>query len=345
MIAVLMRATKIFYYITMKGVESSVMSGLFFQCQAALQRWAFHIKSVWLFTYSDLKTIVFPSAASGILNGIAVSLENEQVLSSLNLSTPEHIFKRAPLVLAWVWLNLLPFNIDNQRQPKAIQEDLLNKPWRTLPSKRLSPGFVKGLMLVLYPIAVFVSFRLGALTQCLALIFLGYWYNDLGGGDGNPLIRNLINACGFVCFSSGAMQVAIRRPGTDSHSTESALGLYGWWFLIIACIVVSTVQTQDMCDQRGDTVRDRKTIPLVIGDAPARWTIAIGVAVWCCVTPWLWRSPTTGYLGPVILGAIIAGRTLWKRSEKADKTTFLLWNVWLVSLYFLPLIKALTLRS
>lgn len=318
---------------------------MYVQCQQNIRKWVYHINSIWLFTYSDLKTIVFTSAAFGILNGVSASLENERALSaSLNLPTARQVVKRTPLVLGWIWINLLPFNIDNQRQPKAIKEDSLNKPWRTLPSRRLSPKTAKRLMLVLYPTAVIASFFHGTLTQCLGLIFLGYWYNDLGGADKNPAIRNLINGCGFVCFSSGAMQVAIGGFKTEVRDTESALRLYGWWYVVIACIVFSTVQTQDMYDQRGDAARNRKTVPLLIGDAPARWTIAVAVAVWCFATPWLWGSSTAGYLAPVVLGSVIASRILWKRDEKADLITFRLWNIWLVSIYFLPLIKALGFR-
>ncbi|KAL8653588.1 MAG: hypothetical protein Q9210_002006 [Variospora velana] len=239
--------------------------------RTSAQQLAFHVKSVWLFTYSDLKTIVFTSTCSALLNAMALSLENIYALSStLNIPGPDRILKRTPLILFWIWINLLPFNIDNQRQPPSIEEDSMNKPWRTMPSRRLSPGSAKTLMYILYPIALITSSFLGTITQCLALVVLGVWYNDLRGSDGNPLIRNIINGCGFVCFSSGAMQVAIGGFQTEVQVSESALQLYGWWFFVIACVVSSTVETQDMPDQRGDAARNRKTIPLVLGDGPAR---------------------------------------------------------------------------
>ena len=68
------------------------------------------------------------------------------------------------------------------------------------------------------------------------LIVLGYVYNDLHGADVSCLVRNLINAAGFISFASGAMQVAI-------GDGAAALQLLGRWFLVTACIVVSTVQT------------------------------------------------------------------------------------------------------
>ena len=249
-------------------------------CKTMTNRWAYHLYSVWLFTLSDLKTIVLTSTAFGLFNGVTVSLDNaQQASSNLHIPAPHHILSKLPLVLFWVWINLLPFNIDNQRQPQAILEDALNKPWRTMPSRRLSPGSAKRLMLTIYPIAILSSLLLGNLTQCLSLVCLGFWYNNLRGADASCLIRNFINACGFICFSTGALQVAIGGRGFDGRVAESALRLRGWWSFVIAGIVFSTVQTQDMWDQRGDTVRNRKTVPLVIGDGPARWSIAVPMSV------------------------------------------------------------------
>lgn len=202
-----------------------------------------------------------------------------------------------------------------------------------MPSLRLSGEAAKHLMVVFYCAAIVLSLVLGAAPQCLTLLALGYWYNDLQGADANFLVRNLINGCGFVCFSSGAMQVALGKRG-------SAIQLLWWWFIVIAGIVLTTVQTQDMYDQRGDAVRGRKTVPLVIGDDLARWSIAFPMAVWSWLCPWLWGSSLAGYVLPVVLGATVIVRTLRERSEKGDKVTFRWWNLWLVSVYLLPLIKA-----
>ena len=300
----------------------------------ATKEWTFHLYSIWLFTFSDLKTILIPSTAFGLLNSIAVFLNDQHTFSShFQTSTVYQILRKTPLISLWVWLNLLPFNISNQRQLGSIQEDQLNKPWRPLPSQRLSHRSAKRLMLVLYSIAITASVFLGNLSQCIVLICFGYIYNDLGYSDVSWLIRNLINACGFTCFSSGAMQVAVGGYGT-------ALQLLGWWFLVIGCIIFSTVQIQDMYDQRGDAARNRKTAPLVMGDVPARWMIAAPMVLWSWITPWLWASSTAGYVTPVSLGLTIAVRTLMVRNEEGDKRTFQLWNLWLISVYLLPLIKA-----
>jgi hypothetical protein len=55
---------------------------------------------------------------------------------------------------------------------------------------------------------VFVVFFLGGMTETLAMVGLTWMYNDLEGADENYIVRNIINAFGFVCYSSGATIVA-----------------------------------------------------------------------------------------------------------------------------------------
>lgn len=242
--------------------------------------------------------------------------------STLKLPEPGRILRWTPLVPFWIWIHLLPFNIDNQRQPQSIEEDSMNKPWRTFPSRRLSPKSAKILMCILYPIAVIVSFLLGTLTQWLTLVVLGIWYNNLRGSDGNPVLRNIINGCGFVCFASGAMQVATGGGSrTAARLSESALQIYRWWFFVIACVASSTVHTQGMPDQRGDAARDRKTLPLLVGEGSARWIFAVRVPVWCFVTLWLWNCPISGYF-PVAAQSDESGRDALEKERESKHAHF-----------------------
>ena len=82
-------------------------------------------------------------------------------------------------------------------------------------------------------------------------MILGYWYNNLGGSDRNCLVRNSINGLGFVCYMSGAVEVA----------SESALPFslpLAQWLTVVSIVVASTVHTQDMYDQAGDHARGRQ---------------------------------------------------------------------------------------
>ncbi|KAL9043682.1 MAG: hypothetical protein Q9214_003139 [Letrouitia sp. 1 TL-2023] len=305
----------------------------------------FCLNTVFLFTRSDIKTIVIPSSLFGLTNALALTLlaSFQDSSTSLHLPPPTHVLAQTPLVVFWVWINLLPFTIDNQRQPAAILEDAINKPWRSLPQGYLSPQLAKHLMLVCYGIAILLSLYLRNWPQCFTLIAIGYWYNDLHGADYSCVVKNLINAGGYTCFSSGAMQIALNPTARNNAdgSSISALRLLGWWYVLVACIIFTTVQAQDMCDQLGDASRDRKTVPLVIGDGNARWTIAVAMTVWSIVTPGVWKGPWIGYLLCTGIGAIVAVRTLVYRTVSDDKKTFVIWNAWIASVYLLPLLKML----
>lgn len=300
-----------------------------FDLQHFQRRAAYHIYSVWLFTFSDIKTIIAPSFAFALFTAPAVSVFGISPVPQVG-----DLLQRAPLSILWLWINLLPFEIDNQRQPDSIAEDALNKPWRTMPSKRMTPYQARTLMLCLYPIALATSLYIGGTKQCLSLMALGYWYNDLRGADDSWVIRNLINACGFNRFASGALEVML---GGTQHTSTTALIL---WLLCIAAIVFTTVQTQDMYDQLGDSLRGRLTIPLVFGDAPGRWSIAVPMAFWCFFCPWFLGSLPVGFAISIGLGGMVACRTLMFRSVPADRVTFRWWNLWLATLYSLPLLKA-----
>ena len=284
--------------------------------------------SIWLFTYSDLKTIVGPNIVFGVFNGLHASV--------FDLPCPEYpmILKRLPLVILWIWINLLPFSIDNQRQSTAIKEDGVNKPWRPMPSKRMSPSCAKIWMLGLYPVALLSSVHIGGVRQCLCLICLGFWYNDLGGADRNPVIRNLINSCGFLCYASGAMEVAYG----SSLPLSSNSSLFRW-FAVIGAVVLTTVHTQDLQDQAGDRLRRRRSFPLAIGDWPSRITIAVPMAFWSWFGPWFWGLPVSSSILPMGLGLTVMLRTLLLRRVADDKRTFLLWNLWIVVFYLLPILS------
>ena len=289
---------------------------------------AYHLYSIWLFTFSDIKTIILPSFAFALCTAFAAPV--------FAISPAPHmidIFYRAPLSIFWIWINLLPFAIDNQRRPAAIAEDLINKPWRTMPMKRMTPSQARTMMVLFYLVAVSASLRIGGSLQCFSLVALGCWYNGMKGADEGCLIRNLINACGFNQFMSGAFQVLL---GDKFNSSTTALRS---WLFLIAAVVFTSVQTQDMYDQEGDSIRGRHTVPIVYGDILARWSIAVAMSFWCFFCPWYMCCPPIAIILSVTLGGSIAARTLTFRNVSDDKMTFRLWNLWMVNLYTLPLWK------
>lgn len=257
----------------------------------------YHVYTIWLFTRSDLKTIVIPSMVFGI-----VCTLSGPVLMTNSSPFILDIGKRLPKTAFWAWINLLPFTINNQRQPASIKEDTENKAWRPLPSKRLTTEQATLMMLAFYLIAVLSSLYLGGIWQCITLLGLGYWYNDLKGADSSCITRNFINACGYICFTSGSLEAA-----SDCSVAFWKPVAYQWLF-IIGLVVLTTIQSQDMHDQAGDSLRKRWTVPLVVGDSAARWTIMVPIGIWSWFCPAFWQIGVEGFVTPIILGFIIMWR-------------------------------------
>ncbi|CAJ2511291.1 Uu.00g069160.m01.CDS01 [Anthostomella pinea] len=304
----------------------------------------YHAYSIWLFTFSDLKTIVFPETLFGLLTALSQTAAGPTATGSAAGITKLDIIQRSPLVLLWVWINLLPFAINNQRRPEAIAEDAINKPWRTMPTGRWSQTQAKNIMAFLYVVAVVFSWRMGGLRSSLALIGLGFWYNDGGGADVHALVRNLINALGFTSFGTGALEMALNRRMRFEPAALMDMGTPSLekWLIVVAAIVFTTVHTQDMYDQEGDAQRGRLTVPLQMGETTARWAIGVFMPCWGLFCPYFWQCGWLGYALTTPLAAAVAYRSLAFRTVEEDKTTFRIWNAWMVGLYVLPLIQALS---
>lgn len=292
--------------------------------QSKLQR---HLYTIFLFTASDFKTIVIPKTVLGIFNALSGDI------LSRNQGFPlVEILARIPVVFLWAWINLLPFNINNQCQPDAVLEDKINKAWRPMPSGRISHPAAVRIMVVAYLIAFAFSWFLHALPASLILFILGVSYNNLGGADRSCIVRNILNAGLYLGFATGATIVAM---GGDSLNTVA------WnWLAAIGVTVFLTVHMQDIPDQEGDRMRGRNSVPLVIGDGLARWTIATTMTAASFLLPSFWGMGPSGYSAAITLGAVVVWRVVAKRTIKDDEITWKLWNIWISSLYLLPYFKS-----
>ncbi|KAI4168865.1 MAG: hypothetical protein LQ343_006078 [Gyalolechia ehrenbergii] len=287
------------------------------------------MSTLYLFTAHDLEgTVLLNTVCSITLHAVAnASREDFSIME---------VFIRTPLVLLWLWVNLLVFNVSNQRRPEAISEDAINKPWRPLPAGRLQRSHANCLLVVLHPVAAVISYSVGALFPCIAFQILTFTYNDLKAGE-NWKLRNVVNAGGFISFLTGALLV-VRGSLQYEHSTQILC-----WMSLLAVMIASTKHVQDLYDQDGDKLRGRKTIPLVFGDSTARRTIALAVSAWSFVMPTYWRLSPLKYVPSVVLGLVIASRLAGgtRRDIADDKRTYKLWSLWIISLYILPLSSSL----
>ena len=288
----------------------------------------FHLHTIWLFTLNDLKSIVCPETAFAIFSALS-----GQSLTTNATPCLSDILGRLPQIILWNWANLLLFDVANQRLPQSILEDTINKPWRPLPSKRLKDDEARRLLLVLVPVVFLLSTYLGGIFESAAMMALTWMYNDLGGADENYIVRNLINACGFVCYSSGATIVAAGY-GQNELNRKAYV-----WLAVVGAIVFSTLQMQDMADMEGDAARGRRTLPLVHGETVARWSIAVPVAAWSFVCPAFWGSGAIGYGISIAAGSVLFVRVLVLKGRMAYRRTWVIWCLWTMIFYLLPLLK------
>lgn len=243
-------------------------------------------------------------------------------------------------MIAWNWLNLVVFDLANQRFPDAVKEDALNKPWRPIPAGYITPKQMRQVLLASIPVVFGINrFFLGAWQATSLLFGLTWMYNDLKGGEEDWLLRKVIIGSAFALYNCGSLRVA---SGAD-YSLHSG-GIR--WVAIIADVIFSTMHIQDLKDIAGDRARDRKSAPLVLGDGTARWTITVPLLAWSLICPLYLGVGLPIIILPVALGTYIALRTLWMRGPREDRKSWYLWAAWLVCLYVLPLAKGYpTLRT
>ena len=294
----------------------------------SLKRIPYHLRTIWLFTASDFKVLVGSCTMFGVSSAVANSVFDRETLPLA------FVLGRTPMVAFWLWTMLLPFNIGNQRRFNAIQEDRINKPWRPMPSNRIQPSPVGKVLLLSYVLAIGVSFCLGGMWQCLALIGLDYSYNDLGGGDRSFLMRNLLNGCAFLCYNSGALEIAL------GATSESIYNPTTWrWLMMTSAIVISTIHTQDLADQAGDKLTKRSTLPVMVGDKTSRWLVGIPVALWAYAVCTFWELDVGRCLPLLLVDGVLVIRVLCKTSVSDDVITWKVWAGWMITIYLVPLIK------
>jgi 4-hydroxybenzoate polyprenyltransferase len=248
---------------------------------------------------------------------------------------PVVVLQRIPLVLFWNWTNILLFNIANQRLVGAVVEDRVNKPWRPLPSKRVSETQARHLLLLVIPIVLGTGYTLRCEPETLLLITMTWMYNDLGGADDDYVIKNLLNAFGITCYGSASTLIACGQDRQHlSHDAHVWLAV-GWG------IIFTTVQIQDLADMAGDASRGRRTLPLVYGETVTRLSVSFSVIGWSTICPTFWNVRNIGSILCLMMGGLFSFRTYFCRGVPQDKMNFKIWSVWIIVLYLLPLLKRL----
>ncbi|KAI1775444.1 hypothetical protein F4818DRAFT_451743 [Hypoxylon cercidicola] len=243
-----------------------------------IHRLGYHTYTIYLFSRDNIKDII----CTGFLFGTV----NASIAQKLSMGSPPSFWQKFasfPKIVLWSWSNLFLFNLRNQRHPRAIAEDALNKPWRPLPAARISPEQTTIVMYMMYPVVLLVALCVGGLVPCLLEALFCLWYNEWCGAS-DPFLKNLLNGLGFACFLAGPLEVA------TGHSIFSGGCTAAIWLGILTGCITTTSHTQDFRDKEGDKFIGRDTVPLALGDYYARMIVALGVVGWTSVAGWYWRA-------------------------------------------------------
>lgn len=88
----------------------------------------------------------------------------------------------------------------------GLQEDAENKPWRPIPSKRITVVAARRLRWAALAVCLVLSARSGVLLPSVALALATLAYNELRL-DSHWASRHVCNALGYAAFNAGATYV------------------------------------------------------------------------------------------------------------------------------------------
>ena len=167
----------------------------------------YFLYTLYLFTSSDLKTVVIP----------VVCIEVSDTSSSLTEYRLQTLFGTlaAPvganpyyiaLRLIWVWFNLLQVTVSNQST--SPDEDLVNKPWRPIPAGRISQENARRLRWIIAPTCLIFSIICYVPWEGAVLAMTNIAYQDFHF-DAHWVPRNVCNALAYAAFNAGASRVMV----------------------------------------------------------------------------------------------------------------------------------------
>jgi 4-hydroxybenzoate polyprenyltransferase len=231
------------------------------------QQLSYHVHTLVLFTYDQFFDTIIP----GTIFGILTTLSGPGL--SLVVEPTSTVLLRAPVISVWLWLIILQFCLQNQCSDGSPEEDAINKPWRPIPSGRITLADAKTLLGATCLVAGLTSWYLGVVYPFLVWTLLSTLYNDLGGSDRSGFVRHAFCGGFFTCSFGGALLIALNGQSVSKTAAQ-------WTFLVCWCILMTTIQTQEFRDEIGDKQRGRRTLVTELGRVRALWTVYATVTFW-----------------------------------------------------------------
>ncbi|RDX41993.1 hypothetical protein OH76DRAFT_1363608 [Lentinus brumalis] len=272
--------------------------------------WAGFLRTLYLFTRDDMTTLLIPTMVYGTI--------------AAPTGAAHHILPR----FIWIWTNLLEINVANQSLD--ADEDALNKPWRPIPSKRISLSTARMLRWALLPICFALSCAFGVPVACLLLHIGNVCYHDFGFAS-HWVTKSLCNALAYAAFNGGASMVMSADHSVISSTARDAQILN--FFLIL-----TTTHAQDFRDVVGDRATGRLTIPLAYPRA-SRLSMLVLLPAWSFFLCRFWDVPVPESVALQAFATYIGLRFyLTGASSGEDSAAYRAYNVWLCFVHLLPFI-------
>jgi len=200
-----------------------------------------------------------------------------------------------------------------------VDEDAVNKPWRPIPSGRISVSSARKLRWFLLPACLLLSLRLGVPDAGLGLTVSILLHNELDLGR-HWAGKNGLCGFGYAFFELGATRLA----GINRSLTMAQLAVVS----SSALIVITTIHAQDFRDIEGDQQLGRATFPLIYPYF-SRHTMLPVLLGWSLIL--ISASDLRGplALGLLALSALTGLRFACLKNVSADRRSYLLYNIWL----------------
>lgn len=221
----------------------------------------------------------------------------------------------------YFWLYIYTFCLGNQIA--GIEGDRIAKPDRPLPSGAVSLEGARRRWAILNVAFLAVGWWLGVLPWTVLWVIASTLHN-FGGWSRHWFTKNVV-----------VMSLGTAAELAPAWSFAGPLTPLAWrWALVIPVIIGATVSTQDFRDVEGDRAERRSTLPMVLGEMPARVLmstlfLAIPAVVHFALIPQessIGRVVCEGVLGLMCL--IVAVRLLARRSPHEDHHTYMLYCYW-----------------
>ncbi|KAK0478768.1 UbiA prenyltransferase family [Armillaria novae-zelandiae] len=267
-----------------------------------------HARTLFLFTYTDYKTIFLP------ITLFACAAAPVQHVTLLFYG------------MAWTWLHQLHIDVSNQY--RSVAEDAINRPWRPLPSNRLTDQQASYLRYALPPVCLFFSIAGGrdVVFASIVLSIAFVLYDDFGLA-GHWIGKNIMNCIGYLGFEYGATKI---MAGSTTLRPEARLSL-----LMSGLIILTTIHAQDFPDVEGDKAMGRITLPLY---APlfSRLLVCIGVPMWSIILSFTWDISPGKRILLICFAIFVAWRFYRYKTASREATSYVFYNIWLFAVHTLP---------